>query len=450
MSETTVVATTTSTTTVYEHLGSLRPQMPIQELQRRSGDSVWSQVIIEPDGYLHGFLSRYSFSARLDKHERLGEISFYSQFPSYIKVEGIYIGMPLYELQDLYLQKLNLNIAKEDSSQELRFQFLLQPELELEVLVFENKVKSFYLRNPQAEYESLYEDDATAVNVAYDLNPLSPRLLETARDLEKSLWQNGWLWGRPPGLTSEHWPYCRITHQPLRHAFTLRVPKPYQAALPKDCVAISLFIQESQEFSALPDVMDALLDLQKNIDPGGRIDERHSSLFTQHPKAQLLSHSINGIEAVMIPLTQMEFDGPLCPEPQTSCSWLELKAAEYYGSKFKILDKWGRPLRLLDAKITEMAFPLESTARSHDPNVGKSTAQTGYTPIFSEQGRLWRLERFAGKNHFGGTSCPSKDTVKLSPYYLEFEAYFAGLKFASSQGVGQIDLKLQKLSWAWA
>src|SRR6185295_3220057 len=67
---------------------------------------------------------------------------------------------------------------------------------------------------------------------AYDLQMLD-RPADRARD-------HGWVFGLPPGISSEQWPLDPVTGFPLMHGFTLKLPDDYRVH-GEDIVAVSFF-----------------------------------------------------------------------------------------------------------------------------------------------------------------------------------------------------------------
>ena len=67
---------------------------------------------------------------------------------------------------------------------------------------------------------------------AYDLHMLD-RPADRARD-------HGWVYGLPPGISSEQWPLDPVTGFPLMHGFTLLLPEDYRVH-GADIVAVSFF-----------------------------------------------------------------------------------------------------------------------------------------------------------------------------------------------------------------
>lgn len=67
---------------------------------------------------------------------------------------------------------------------------------------------------------------------AYDLQMLD-RPTDRARD-------HGWVYGMPPGISTEQWPLDAVTAYPLMHGFTLKPPDDYRVH-GEDIVAVSFF-----------------------------------------------------------------------------------------------------------------------------------------------------------------------------------------------------------------
>ncbi len=98
----------------------------------------------------------------------------------------------------------------------------LSDTLELGVAIKEDVVRMISLTDPTAIYpERPYKYADPDLTEAYDLTLADP--VNLARRPE-----NGWCYGRPPGIDAGRWPISATNGMPLRHAFTVKLPPQYR------------------------------------------------------------------------------------------------------------------------------------------------------------------------------------------------------------------------------
>ncbi|SCB55141.1 hypothetical protein GA0061098_103539 [Bradyrhizobium shewense] len=126
---------------------------------------------------------------------------------------------------------------------------------------------------------------------AYDLQMLD-RPADRARD-------QGWVYGLPPGISSEQWPLDPVTGYPLMHGFTLLLPEDYRVH-GEDIVAVSFF-------ATAPDHND-----------GGAPDDPEIREAVQarasHPRLSRMTDILDYEYAALL-LTKAEYDGPFATPP---------------------------------------------------------------------------------------------------------------------------------------
>src|SRR3954454_23415567 len=115
-------------------------------------------------------------------------------------------------------------------------------------------------------------------------------MLDRPADRERD---HGWVYGLPPGITSEQWPLDPVTGFPLMHGFTLLLPEDYRVH-GEDIVAVSFF--------ATP--VDHTIG-------GGTDDPRIREAVLARPAHSRLSRmtDILDYEYAALLLTQAEYDG---------------------------------------------------------------------------------------------------------------------------------------------
>lgn len=471
---------TTTFENISKAIGSLRPGMPVERLTRALSENAMP-VLPDEEGWVRSFFAQHGFALRLDQSDRIGSLFFYPHFSYYVSIEGFHIGQPLYGVLDRltssklkYSQKPLLNPGHATSlvsTQDVWKQYKvdLRENLELEILIFNDRVHMMSLSHKAVHYKEVFSSQPQ-LREAFDLSLLPARLLSSPSSkngcasritVREEIWRDGWVCGRPPGITSSQWPLSMKTGFALRHAFTLRVPASYRVQ-GESFVALSLFV-EDPDYQAPPSLMH-LPEVIQGFEPQ-RIPEEPYQFLWKHfivpaPHSYRMK-DVWGREYVLIWHTEDQFLGPLCDPPDLKSEpllqaslepmWLRQGACEFLKTT-KILDKYGHSLKALNTSLTQMAYPVEMRLRQMDPNVGQPPTSDlqqdkSYTSLWSLQGNALGLGRFVGQTHFGGTLGAIEPSVRLSPYYLEIEAHFCALHGGS--GVGQIDLQLNQVDWSW-
>lgn len=249
----------------------------------------------------------------------------------------------------------------------------------------------------------------------------------------------GWAFGRPVGITTIQWPRSRINGTPMAHLFTILVPEPYRVKS-QELIAISLF----QADDHVEDTVDGVEELINNLTEVDNADAKafwsSLSLYAnnRHHQEIYLEDIIGGGWA-LIWLTKEEFEGEFTELPE--------KEDSVYPS-YEI-NEWSSNCFVKD----EPAKFMQQMVRTDDPNIGKmldewpdEEDENAYIPMFSEKGQSLNLDKYHGKNHFGGTANPVQGEPEYSPFYFEFEEELGGANMGG--GNGQIDLLNDEFDWA--
>jgi len=278
---------------------------------------------------------------------------------------------------------------------------------------------------------------------AYDLQMLD-RPAERARD-------QGWVFGLPPGISSEQWPLDPVTGYPLMHGFTLKLPDDYRVH-GEDVVAVSFF-------ATAPDHNN-----------GGAPDnpEIREAVAARpaHPRLSRMTDILDYEYAAML-LTKAEYDGAFAtpPAPLSLATadrprWLDVGGASAFHESAAGYAKKMLPSIPRTDLVENRAIVL--TARADDPNAGrgprdthvKQGSPTGYQPYYyyidgvvsRDNFRLHDWGKDHAPNHLGGTMRPCQAVPEMSPFYIEFEEYFGGYNFGG--GNAQLDFRDMKFDWA--
>lgn len=280
--------------------------------------------------------------------------------------------------------------------------------------------------------EELEVPQAKALNYDDKLHPTP----QAAFDIEKVNEDcgDGWAFGNPRGITSVQWPRASNNGIPMSHLFTVKVPEAYRIH-GQQFTAISLFYSDIDEYDAdIEGFIDGKLqEAPQNSHPAfwNALDAYRKN---KHPKAFSIPGEF-GESYTLVWLTQAELEGP---EPE--------------------LPENNPPYVLPDMSHTAMAYNedqkpaqfLQLVARENDPNAGKMPTEndnTEYIPMYSDKGEALGLERFWGKQHFGGTSSPCQvEPDGFTPFYLEFDESMGNPNFGGD-GVAQLDLLRNVLVW---
>lgn len=281
---------------------------------------------------------------------------------------------------------------------------------------------------------------------AYDL-----QMLDRAVDRQSD---SGWVFGLPPGITSEQWPLDPVSGYPLMHGFTLLLPPDYRVH-GGGIVALSFFAPALDHNDGGPP-----------YDPEFR---EAIAALPAHPRTFRMKDVLEYEYAALL-LTQAEYDGAFAtpPEPSNLATferprWLAVGGAaafdELADSRTGCTSKlFARPPRAVLAENRAIV----AKPRATDPNAGKAPRDdfrhrgepTGYQPYYYYVGGETRRENFRlhdwvkdhAQNHIGGTMRPCQALPEMSPFYVEFEEYFGGYNFGG--GNAQLDFRDMKFDWA--
>ncbi|WP_298871306.1 hypothetical protein [uncultured Bradyrhizobium sp.] len=278
---------------------------------------------------------------------------------------------------------------------------------------------------------------------AYDLQ-MQDRPNDRARD-------HGWVFGLPPGISSEEWPIDPVTGYPLMHGFTLLLPEDYRVH-GEDIVAVSFF-------ATAPDHND-----------GGAPDDPEIrevvAARASHPRLSRMTDILD-YEYAAILLTKAEYDGAFATPPAPLAlataerpRWLDVGGASAFHESAAPYARKLLPSRPRTDLSENRAIVL--TARTSDPNAGKGPRDThvkqgpptGYQPYYyyvdgvvsRANFRLHDWGKDHAQNHLGGTMRPCQAVPEMSPFYIEFEEYFGGYNFGG--GNAQLDFGEMKFDWA--
>ncbi|WP_122439960.1 DUF7256 domain-containing protein [Pseudomonas viridiflava] len=439
---------------------ALRPTLSEEALAGLTGEH---GLAISESGYLLG-VHDLGYGVRMDINGEIGTVSFHASFPDECLIERLHIGMPL---ADALRARPHLQPAAgepDDPPEWLTFKDRTDEAYELLVRVKEDTILAIEISQPGAVYPEPVKLLADPnLTVAYDLiRDPQCHLPVSGRGPE---WSGGWSLGLPPGITPEQWPLSPVMGHPLRHAFTLYVPEQYRKQ-GAERVAFSLFVDDQMEELSPSSAVEAFFASPLLPTPP---EDQHLLPFWTHRRAHHPLHfdmtDILDTHYVAIWLTQAEFDGSLCMPPDLrgnpllcdAPGWYDKSYSEHYqydtvrnhdAEAFEWLPGDGRAAGL------DTAFAIRAQIREGDPNVGKPPREwddecehSGYIrPYVTPEGEALDLDRFANRNHLGGTMFPVQGYPEFGPYYLEFEENFGGFNFGS--GNGQIDLEKMALDWA--
>lgn len=243
---------------------------------------------------------------------------------------------------------------------------------------------------------------------------------------------DGWSFGNPKGMQSEQWPRAHKNGVPMRHLFTVRVPEAYRVQ-GSEYIAVSLFYSELDHYDqSISDfITGKTAEIPENAHQGfwTSLDAYRES---KHAKSFHIAGEFDE-EYTVVWLTRSEFEGETTELPENNLPY-NAKDMEY-----TVYGETSKPRFL---KIVE---------RQDDPNAGKMPTDDDndpdYIPMYSERGEDLGLERFWGKQHFGGTSSPCQvEPEGFTPFYLEFDESLGNANFGGD-GVAQLDLLRNVLAW---
>jgi hypothetical protein len=468
-----------TTNAQYAALAKLRPMMRVQALVDAMGDA-WRGSIVHPDGnYWPGQIDEVFL--RLDDQGRIGQISFYRRFPSDHLVDGLYIGMSLQAARTLHPAILPDAEYTRDSTGTVGFRCASAAGHDI-VMWFEyDALVGIILEWPVAIYpipppaKTYLKPDGIR---AYDLDMLHREVDRNSPD------NHGWVFGLPPGITTEQWPLDPISGYPLMHGFTVKLPDDYRVHGP-DIVALSFFATAAEQNDGGARKRD---DLYATVTDAAAPppDNRHLLPFwkqakARHPRLHRMSDILDYEYAVIL-LTEAEFNGPLCQPPQFGANpfldasktppWMAVGGGwslftDMHGSRMAVRDienhydhkmLGGLPEERLDWNRAILCTP-----RAQDLNAGiapmdaydDGPTETGYVSFNSYEGgeigaETYREHAWAKghkPNHIGGTMRPVQATPAFSPFYIGFEEYFGGYNFGAG-GNAQLDFLEMKFDWA--
>ncbi|MCP3474815.1 hypothetical protein NLM33_31335 [Bradyrhizobium sp. CCGUVB1N3] len=278
---------------------------------------------------------------------------------------------------------------------------------------------------------------------AYDL-----QMLDRPADRQSD---HGWVFGLPPGITSEQWPLDPVSGYPLMHGFTLKLPDDYRVH-GEDIVAVSFF-------ATAPD----------HNDGGAPDDPEVREAVLARPSHSRLARmtDILDYEYAALLLTAREYAGPFAtpPNPLSLATaerprWLDVGGASAFHESAPAYAK--KMLASIPRADLAENRAIVLTPRSSDPNAGKGPQDahvkrgppTGYQPYYYYAGgvvsrdnfRLHEWSKDHAPNHLGGTMRPCQAVPEMSPFYVEFEEYFGGYNFGG--GNAQLDFRDMRFDWA--
>lgn len=438
-------------------IATLRPMMPVESIASVMGKK-WSS----PDGYgrVPGTHTR-GFGAQIDAAGRLGRVSFYRNFPATEMIEGLHIGM---SLADALATRPGLHPLPHtpELGEWSEYTDATREGFVLLVRILDQHIGALEISQPNALYpepEKLLADPH--LKTAYDLLRAPQCLLPKTGRGEH--WSGGWSLGLPPGITPRQWPLSGRIGYPLRHAFTLHLPREYRTQ-GDEYVALSVFVDDQYEELPSSAAIEAFFASELSDQPPG---DEVLMPFWEHRRARHPMRfdmtDLLGTRYAALWLTRVEFEGAICPVPRLegnpllgqAPAWLDQSYAEYLAYN-KVRNPATPAFDWLPgdglAAGLDTAFAIRTQVREGDPNVGKPPREyeedckdSGYIPAFSgEQSEA--LTQFDGRNHLGGTMFPIQNYPEFGPFYLEFEEHFGGFNFGS--GNAQLDLAEMKLDWA--
>jgi hypothetical protein len=272
--------------------------------------------------------------------------------------------------------------------------------------------------------------------------------------------RDGHAFGRPPGLDPGRWPRSRVNGLPMAHLFTVLVPPQFRCAGP-DLVALSAFQADDHVATVVTGVAEVLAG---GSPPGHDLGAvpfwaaLAAYAGDRHPHELYVEDEIGGGWA-WVWRSGAEFAGAPCQLPDDAA-----RLPRY--TTFDGADAW---------RADQPARPLRLEARVDDPNVGRRIEDlapdqvvagwehSGYIDTYSEEGERLGLDRFAGRDHFGGTAEPvnggaagdgSEATsdggwawVPMSPFFLAFDEKL-GNPNLGCDGVLQLDLATGRVRWS--
>lgn len=440
-------------------LGALRPGDSADKLAAAAG-RLWRTPRPEEAGRITYLDEHVRFKARLDRQNRIGELSFELTFDPTADVAGARMRMTEADLAKA-LPSLNITELPMTGGAYRAGHLDLGQGATMMVQVGHGRVTRIAMHKfPEPDYPEIGPLPLPLPTTAFNVQVV-PGL--QARDASAP---DGWCFGLPRGITQAQWPLSHATGFPLQHHFTVRVPEPYRTKGPEH-VALAFFSEAYREGKT----SDAVTGLMDQIFDGRGVPDRASSElqpFLDHLKArhpmEFRSKDILYQLFAAIWLTEVEFTGPVCLPPRlirtpanamcadpgwvTTTGLMRSFSTGPFDPANSIHRRLGRapldPYEILLLKITE---------RINDPNVGRQShdrfeqlTPDGYIPAYSEAWDKLGLTRDTADMHFGGTVFPAQAMPPLSPFFLEIEETPGDINFGT--GNGQLDLISMQIDWA--
>lgn len=310
---------------------------------------------------------------------------------------------------------------------------------------------------------------------AYDLEMLHRSAIRPGNE--------GWVFGLPPGITSEQWPLDPISGFPLMHGFTLLLPEDYRVH-GANIVAFSFFATASDQNDGgaekRDDLYTAIIGDPASGDESPLLTPFRNHAAQAHPRLHRMTDVLDYEYAVIL-LTAEEFAGEFCQPPAFApspfldesqrprwmregsghaCFWSE---GGYGVDGRPVVDGYilgilgGVPDKRLDWNRAISCRP-----RPTDPNAGIPPRDVygepepgGYQPFYYFEGDQFDFEHYREHdwakehkpNHIGGTMRPVQATPEFSPFYVEFGQEFGGYNFGAD-GNAQLDFLDMRFDWA--
>jgi len=270
----------------------------------------------------------------------------------------------------------------------------------------------------------------------------------------------GWIFGKPRGIESRHWPIDPNSGYPLMHGFTLRLPEDHRVHGP-EVVALSFFATAPDHNDGMPTEGLVIADLLKAHPDSAPTDEGLAPIWKHAREEHSRLHRMQdvlGCEYAVVLLTEEEFLGAECAVPEWVNSpalssvprpgWLDPHKNEAQGTN-SFLDKilGGSP-----SSEANFSRAIRCTPRKNDPNAGIKAEEfpdetSPYkSPYDSETFEDLEWAKDHANDHIGGTMRPIQGVPDFSPHYIGFEEYFGDYNFGG--GNAQLDFLHMKFDWA--
>ncbi len=440
-------------------LAAIRPGDRKEKLAAAVG-ARWLEPQPAIAGKVHYLEQDFGFTARLDRDDRVGEVSFKHNFDSTIPIDGLRVGMPE---EDIAAALPALKLTELSQAVDRFGVLALDGDAMLNVHVSHGRIMGIRIASESAVYPGKGPPPLPRPTRSFDV-AIVPGLRPRG-----TVAPDGWCCGLPRGITAQQWPLSTATGFPLEHYFTVRVPESYRVKGPQQ-VALALF-GEGEQFEESPDV-SALMKIVFDGRPLPTAVDEHVRPFLDHLRnrhpMEFRSRDILCATFVAIWLTEDAFTGAECEPPMPVVNvanrmcplphWLQVSAAQrLFGwdgkeafnpdyllhklAKHQPRDKWDILL-------------LAMTERDDDPNTGRQPCDSiapdsnpdDYVAKYSEAWNRADMEVSYHDLHFGGTASPVQAMPDLSPFYIEFEETMGQINMGG--GNGQLDLLTMQIDWA--